>query len=338
METATDATLVHNLETTVHEPAYVSYRAYRQSLCADEFIAAEELYSTTDELDETNRSELLSKCRTFAWFVRDRESGMVHVASKSCRLKWCPICAKAKSAYITSNVRPWIESLKTARFLTLTLKHSNAPLLTQIEKLYADFRKLRKDKQFRKYCQGGVWFFQIKLSSKSDQWHPHIHCVITGKYIPHEWLSRKWLDITFSSSVVDIRLVHDPDKMANEVAKYAATPAQLKDYPADLRREIFYAMHRRRLCGTWGTGKAVLLCPPRTVDKTKTEDIGSWSMVTGLRDTDYNARAIFESWRTGTPLGPDIKMAAIDSFIDGLPTKLQADIDSGKYDPTLDFQ
>ncbi|GAH90884.1 unnamed protein product [marine sediment metagenome] len=222
--------------------------------------------------------------------------------------------------------------------MTLTLKHSNAPLLTQIEKLYADFRKLRKDKQFKKYCTGGVWFFQIKLNKETGQWHPHIHCVIAGKYIPHGWLSQKWLDVTTSSSVVDIRLVHDPEKMANEVARYAARPAEMKNFPMDLRKEIFYAMHRRRLCGTWGIGKRVSLCPPRTVDKDKFEDLGSWSMVTGLREDLPEARAIFEAWRDQVPLGPGIKLRSIDSFIDGLPAKLQSDIDSGKYDPTLDFR
>ena len=80
------------------------------------------------------------------------------------------------------------------------------------------------------------------------------------------------------------------------------------------------------------------LCPPRSIEEGKFEDIGSWAMVTGMRDTDDNARAIFEAWRDGTKLCPDIKMTAIDAWIDGLPHSIQADIDAGKYDPTLDFQ
>lgn len=338
MEATAEHTSVHTQETTGQTDLYVSYRTYRQSLCADEFTAVEQLYSATDELDETNRSKLLSRCRTWAWFVRDRESGIVHVASNSCRLRWCPICARAKAAYITNSVRPWIEQLQHPRFLTLTLKHSNAPLDTQISKLYDDFRKLRRDKQFKEYCTGGVWFFQVKLSDKYDQWHPHIHCVITGKYMPHEWISLKWQRITTSSNIVDIRMVRDPERMANEVAKYSARPAELKKYPMNLRQDIFYAMHKRRLCGTWGTGKEVKLCPPRTVEEEKYEPIGSWSMVTGLREEWPEARAIFEAWRDQTPLGPGIKLRSIDSFIDGLPQQLQSSIDSGKYDPMLDFQ
>ena len=338
MEAVAESSLVHQQETTGQSELYVSYRSYRLSSCPDEFHAVEQLYSATDELDEANRSELLKKCRTWAWFVRDKQSGQVHVASNSCRLRWCPVCAKGKSAYITGNVRPWIESLRTARFLTLTLKHSNAPLDTQIDKLYGDFRKLRKDKQFKKYCSGGVWFFQVKLSGRDDQWHPHIHCVIAGKYIPHEWISRKWLYITGSSNIVDIRMVHDPEKAANEVAKYSARPAEMKNYPMDLRKEIFYAMHRRRMCGTWGSGRAVSLCPPRTIEKGRFEDLGSWAMVTVLRDSDDSARAIFESWRLGTPLGPDINMRDMDAWLEGRVANLQAEIDAGRYDPSFDFQ
>lgn len=338
MVSATETTSVHKKETTSHLSPYQSYRVYRRSLCADEFTAAESTYSMLDERDELQRTKLLEGCRKSAWFVRNVETGLVHVASNACRLRWCPMCSRAKSSFITHNVRPWIESLPTARFLTLTLKHTNAPLVTQIDKLYADFRKLRKDTQFKKLCVGGVWFFQIKLSSDTEQWHPHLHCILAGKWISHDWLSKKWLQITRSSNIVDIRMVYDPDKAANEVARYSATPAELSKLDDDRRVEVFDAMHRRRMCGTWGIAKMLSLSPPRSVEKGRYEDLGSYAVVLGMADTDESARKIYAAWVQQKFLRPGIKMQGIDAFLDELPYNLQSDIDAGKFDPVLDFK
>lgn len=337
MKTALGTTQVHTKETTEPLSPYQSYQSHRRSLCADEFTAAESTYSRLDERDEKQRLKLLLECRTEAWFVRNVETGNVHVASNSCRLRWCPICSRAKSMYITHNVKPWIESLRIARFMTLTLKHSSAPLATQIDKLYADFRRLRKDTQFKQLCVGGVWFFQIKLSEDSQQWHPHLHCILAGKWISKFWLSEKWLAITRSSKIIDIKIVRDPDKSANEVARYSASPAQLKGLDIDQRIEVFDAMHGRRMCGTWGIAKAVSLSPPRSVDKQKYEDLGGYSLILGLSSEDGAARQIFLAWQNKTPLKPGIDMRDAQAFIDNLPRTIQSDIDNGKFDPVLDY-
>lgn len=239
--------------------------------------------------------------------------------------------------FITHSIEPWIRSLKTARFLTLTLKHSSAPLNLQIDKLYADFVKLRRNKQFRRLCSGGVWFFQIKLSECTQQWHPHLHCVLAGKWISHQWLSNLWLQITKSSNIVDIRMVRDPEKAAMEVARYSASPAQLSKLDCDQRIEVFDAMHRRRMCGAWGCAKTVALSPPRSVDKSKYETIGSYFLVVNLTEEDNNAKAIYLSWVDETPLPPGVNMSSVERQMDGLCANLQSDIDKGKFDPVLDY-
>lgn len=332
------STSVHTEETTGRISAHQSYQSFRRSSCADEFTSAESMYLNLDERDELQRVKQLRDCRKLSWFVRNVETGHVHVASNACRLRWCPICSRAKSMYITHAVKPWIASLRTARFLTLTLKHSNAPLSAQIGKLYADFRKLRKDTQFKKLCSGGVWFFQIKLISESQQWHPHIHCILSGKYIAHEWLSKKWLQITNSSSIVDIRMVRDPDKAAVEVARYAASPAQLSVLDSDQRIEVFDSMHRRRMCGTWGLGKSVSLSPPRSVEAGKFEDLGSYAVVVGLSDADPTARKIFLAWVNNTTLEPGVRMVGVDAWLDGRVSDLKAAMRAGSLDPALPFR
>jgi len=312
------STQVHDIETSGNPHEWPTYREYRESLCSEEYQATEKMYSITDKQDSTHRVDILLNCRKYAWFARDNVTGLVHVCSNSCRLRWCPICSGGRSKYITNSVTDWIRKWKHPRFLTLTLKHSNSPLSHQIDTIYKHFRTLRKDKQFKQYVEGGIWFFQVKLSKRGDQWHPHIHCLIVGKYLPHDWISRKWLRITKTSNVVDIRAVTDPKRTAEYVARYCSRPAKLSQYPPELNVEIMRAMHGRRLCGTWGKAKGTSLSPPRYVPKEKYTRLGTWSTVMSLRTTIADARIILDCWNKQIPIPPGVTCQQIDDFIDDL--------------------
>ena len=278
------------------------------------------MYSELDILHNKNRMSLLSKCRTFAWFARSTETGRVHVCSNSCRQRWCPICSSSKANYIVKSLAPWVKTIKNPRFLTLTLKHSNAPLQIQISNLYKHFRNLRRDKQFKQYVKAGIWFFQVKLSKRGDQWHPHLHCLIQGKYMPQEWISRKWLKITKTSNIVDIRAVKNKSEVAKYVARYCARPAKLSKFPPSLRQEIFEGLHGRRLCGKWGNLKEISLSPPKYVPETKYTRLGTWSTILSLKTTSAFARQIVKAWFEKLTIPPDVTCQHVDDFIDDIPT------------------
>ncbi len=314
------ATSVHTIETSVLSDNWPTYRNLRISLCSEEYKATMEMYSDLDCKHNKNRVELLTKCRTFAWFARSTETGRVHVCSNSCRQRWCPICATGKANYIVQSLSPWVQKIKNPRFLTLTLKHSNAPLLTQIDTLYKHFRNLRRDKQFKQYVTGGVWFFQVKLSSKSDQWHPHIHCLIKGKYLPHDWISRKWLRMTKTSNIVDIRAVKNKSEVAKYVARYCARPAKLSLFPVPLRQEIFEALHGRRLCGKWGDAKVISLSPPKFLPAEKYTRLGKWSTILSLKVTSAIARQIIKAWLEKLTIEPDVTLQPVEDFLDDIPS------------------
>jgi hypothetical protein len=101
----------------------------------------------------------------------------------------------------------WLPTVTAPKFITLTLKHSPAPLSHQISTLYGCFRKLRKTKLLTKTVRGGIWFFQVKQSAADYLWHPHLHIVVDSPYIPKHQLSRAWLSITKTSQIVDIRQI-----------------------------------------------------------------------------------------------------------------------------------
>lgn len=313
---------VHNEETTVQYDPIPSYGQSLRHSCRPAFDSAMQVYSILDERKNHKRDERLRYCRGMAWFYRHIETGEVRVGSNACHLRWCPVCAQARRNYIAHSVAEWVGIADHPKFLTLTLKHTNAPLTWQIDNLYKYFRELRRRKEFAESITGGIWFFQIKKSGNTNQWHPHLHCLVTGLYFSKRKLHKIWCQITYGSFVADIRSVHDPQKAANDAARYAACPGSLVELSHSDGCELVEAMHGRRICGTWGTGRAVPLRPPKQTDKDKWKNVGSWDIVLNTRDSDPNARAILNAWKDKKPLEAGIDCCRVDDtndVPDGIP-------------------
>ncbi|GAH64040.1 unnamed protein product, partial [marine sediment metagenome] len=66
--------------------------------------------------------------------------------------------------------------------------------------------------------------------------------------------------------------------------------------------ELVSVMHGRRICGTWGTGRAVSLRPPKCEDKDSWSSVGSWGMVMRNRKTDVTCHQIYNAWSNKEPL------------------------------------
>ncbi len=211
--------------------------------------------------------------------------------------------------HITETVTNWLKSVKAPKILTVTLKHSSAPVLSQIEHLYGFFRRFRASKFFRDHCRGGIWFFQIKQSGPNDEWHPHLHCLIDSDFMRQRTLSNLWYDITKGSSIVDIRKLYSIKKAAEYVARYAARPAKLADLELCDAVELMQAMHGKKICGTWGNGKVVSLRPSPIYEADNYESIGSFEKVQELAMTDSAAREVIRAWQTKTPIDHYVVLA-----------------------------
>lgn len=320
--------LVHNIETSVHSALPSSFQAFRAGFDLQAWRASGEFYYRVDRQKHTQYLDKWDACRKRAFFARHKQSGEVKVFSSACRLRWCSICANARRGFITHQVSDWIKKASYPKFLTVTLKHSDAPLAHQITSLYNYYRKFRLSKFFRDSVPGGIWFFQIKRSKNTGQWHPHIHCVIEGKYMRQSKLSKLWEQITYGSKVVDIRPVRNLDKGAAEVARYASTPADLTTNNPDDYVELFNSLHHRRSCGTWGTAKGVSLRQPKATDANDWENIGSWNVIHASQNKEPASMMIINAWRKGEPLAPGVTMAInerlfIDNGIKGILEKPQ---------------
>lgn len=295
-------THVHTLETSIGEPPPSTLRKHLTRHSSDEIDATRHVYELLGGRNPEKRLENFDNCKTHAWFVRHEDTGDVKVVSSSCKLRWCPLCSNARKFHLGSQVTEWLEGVDRPKFLTLTLKHSNNPLESQVDDLYQAFRKLRLFKKYKKLIDGGVWFFQIKRSSGDGLWHPHLHCVIESKFLDHDDLSRTWLRITGTSKVVHVIGVKDKDDVAEYVARYAARPSQLAGLDIADQLELVTSLHGRRMVGAWGTARTISLSPSKPPDADKWRNVGSWWLVSTMFNHDDRAGAIWKAFKLNKPL------------------------------------
>jgi hypothetical protein len=306
------ATQVQPIETSYLNKIPKSFRQYLTGKNHEELHASAELYRNRDSVTGTHNFDNFIDCRNRAWFSVSIETRKVRVATNSCRLRWCPLCSQALTRYRTHSISEWLESQGTSRFLTLTLKHSDLELSEQIDLLYYYFGRLRKIKYFNQVVTGGIWFFQIKRSKRTGEWHPHLHCLVTGSYIIHPRLSKIWEQITQGSTVVDIRTIREEKSVVDYVSRYSSRPALLAEYSGPDRSEIFDAMHGRRLCGKWGTGRSCSLSPSKTIDLSEWRKVGTWrSIVTRAPFIKY-CKLVFKCWKQDIALPEYINLTWFD--------------------------
>jgi len=301
--------LLVTIETSTDIEPAISYQEFRIKSDLDAWTAARNLYEWLSDCDGPPYLTRLESCRTFAWFARHEQTGRVRIVTTTCKLRWCPLCQSARRNWVSSQVSEWLAAHRMTKFVTVTLKHSDCGLLEQIAYLRKCFVKLRSSSFFRRKCRGGIWFLQVKKSKRSKQWHPHLHCLIDSEFMDRRTLSGLWEKITKDSMVTDVRLVVDDDKAANEVARYCAGSARLAEHTAIDAVEIFYALHGKRICGTWGTGREIKLRPPKFEDPDSWISVGGWKEVTGAGPAHATARMILEAWKNNTPLAAGISMA-----------------------------
>lgn len=302
IEKADSASILDPQETTSLNQLKPTYRAQFLEPCQDEYDATCEAYAQIYPHPSNWKRYNLENCRRHAFFAMDRVSGDVKIMTDSCRERWCPMCASQKASFTRHSVQSWIESLDSPRFLTLTLKHCEEPLLPQIEFLQDAFRRLRMRIWWKRRVFGGIWFLQVHRSKEDGCWHPHLHILLDGKYMEEGKLSELWDVITWGSTVVYITRIHNPEDSARYVARYSARPAKFADMPLADRIEMIEAMKGKRLSGTFGTAKCVTLTPPKIKDGADWMQIGHYDTLVKDAKSLPAASLIIKCWLDDCPI------------------------------------
>lgn len=306
---------VHPLETNDNPSRPTSYRSRLLASVAEEYEATKAAYAELPGPGTCERLYRLDECREYAYFAVNRHDRRVTVISNSCRLRWCPLCSRSRASLISASLSEYLRTHPRPKILTLTLNHSSESLDAQITRLYACFRALRRRRWLANKITTGVWFFQIKKSKATDQWHPHIHCLLISQFLPHAQLKQSWKAITGDSDIVDIRAVYNPQVAADYVARYSARPSQLSDLSLEDRVEVITALHGRRILGAWGKTEGVDLTGKLPYESSDFVKVVSWEHLQAALHDSATAAIIAHCYTTRQPLPESFDLdAALAEF------------------------
>lgn len=215
--------------------------------------------ATAAALERTNQRETrrrrFASCGSGYWILRSLKQPTVYkLCVDRCHDRLCVPCQRARATRIVANLTSHLNA-GPYRLITLTLKHRDATLKSELDRLYNAFRRIRQSKPWRAKVTGGIAFVEINRNRDTGQWHAHLHIICEGKYFGVGQLSKLWLQTTGDSTNVDIRLVRDTNQAAHYVTKYATkdTDVNALTHP-DAFDEYLTATNGRRLVipfGTW---------------------------------------------------------------------------------------
>lgn len=209
-----------------------------------------------------NRLDRFANCGSCCRVMYSPSLKQAWTVANYCRDKFCSPCAVARSRLIARTLAGLCKG-KQVRFITLTMKHNDNPLLEQVKRLYASFLLLRRRDAWKRHVVGGAAFLEVKIGD-DNKWHPHLHILCEGGYFEQTNLSREWLMVTGDSHIVDIRRPGNEQELCNYVCKYASKPLGPTVYKQPERlTEAVLAFKGIRTCNTFGTWRGTELEPDR---------------------------------------------------------------------------
>jgi len=192
-------------------------------------------------------------------FRSDTQPDTYLLRRECCKNRWCKPCQARRAATVRKAVQELIGESET-RFITLTLKAAPLPLKQRLSLLYLAYSRLRRSPLWKHHVAGAIAFVEVKLGKGSSEWHPHLHVIVTGSYIPQNQLASAWSLATKGSSIVDIRRCRDAKDAVRYVTAYAtkAVPQTLLN-DAPRLSEAIAALHGRKLIIATGNLAAAIV-------------------------------------------------------------------------------
>lgn len=170
-----------------------------------------------------------------------------------CRDRLCPLCSHVRGTDCALRLTVLIRKMNAPRFVTLTLRNGEGDLAAQCDRLMDHFKQLRVSKFWKQHVSGGTYSLEVTFNSVLRTWHPHLHLVVDGSFIPQKELATVWEKITGDSRIVWIEKVNDAQRTAKYLATYVNTPPDLHEWGCNAIVQYAIAMKGRRLIACFGS-------------------------------------------------------------------------------------
>ena len=216
-------------------------------------------------------------------------TGEVEFHSERCKDRWCLPCGQARSRRIAKSLGAMMAKQRNM-FITLTVRGwREQTLVSQLERLKAAWRELRRLKGWSTRVDGGAVMTEVKWSETSGgHWHVHYHIVAQGRFVDESWLKAAWKLITGDSDQVRVLPVNEEGRVLSYVSKYASKPvdASFTGKP-HLLDEAMRGLKGQRLCACFGSWHGTPLL--EEVEEDETEFLTQWKYEGTTRDIQERA-------------------------------------------------
>jgi hypothetical protein len=206
--------------------------------------------------DSPSRVDRWETCGRRAALWHDDSTDRYVLRSDTCKLRICPACRRRYQFAAVARIRALLQDAapRSWQFITLTVRHTRAPLAQQTEHLKASFRRLRQRKLWRAAVAHGYAVLEITYNRHRDEWHPHLHVLARCRYIDWHLLRKDWIAVTDGSSIIDCGYVRTTQHACDYVARYLAKPPDLLDLQSPQRiAEYYFAIQHARFLMPFGS-------------------------------------------------------------------------------------
>lgn len=199
-----------------------------------------------------NSARRMATCADSVHLYVDSETLTVHEYLHRCNNRLCPLCARSRAIHVGAQVEDLVRAMKVPRHLVLTVKSGDRPLIEQLHNLRSWFAKFRRTSFWKKNVYTGVYTIECTINERTGLWHPHIHCVFDGYYLPYKVVQHHWHEITGGSEIIWLEAVDNIQGMARELCKYIGKPQDAAHWTDMQLRAYAEAIHGQRLMQTFG--------------------------------------------------------------------------------------
>jgi hypothetical protein len=231
----------------------------------------EALYNS--EISDLQRQAVkMSDCAASVHLFFDPARGTVREFTHTCKARLCPYCGRRRSAHVAAQMMPLISAMKRARHLVLTVKSKPGDLRNQVRDLVGWFAKLRRTPFWKQNVYQGVYTIEITVNERTGLWHPHVHIIFDGQYMPQAKLRYLWHNITNGSEIVWIEEAYSTAGLVQELCKYIGKPQKSEHWTDAQLVEYAQAVRGMRMVQTFGKRHPTAITDDGPEDEKQRED------------------------------------------------------------------
>lgn len=222
----------------------------------------------TVELSPKRKQRMLN-CGATAWLQYSPSTSTYYVTGSHCGNRVCPACRHTRQMRLQDNLERYFhhDPAREWQFITLTLKHTQAPLDQQITYLRRCFKRLRSETLWHSAITHGFAVIEITRNFNRNEWHPHLHVLAHTRYLDWSELRSAWSRITHGSNVIDCQKVKTAPDAIHYIAAYMGKPPAARLLEDDqLAAEWYRSMQGQHLLIRFGRpDKKPPPAPPKTL-------------------------------------------------------------------------